>query len=433
MGPGLVSTVVLTAVMVAPAAAQPALDRVLGNAPSGLPFTVAGQWPQLVGSLARATGVPIGVESVNLSLVPPVGTRLTGLTLRDALDTLAREAGYEWREMDGVIVLRPRRAWVALSHPLDIEVEPVRLEEAIAQQALALACAVLGASDSPQMPERRRFSFTFPGGRLIDFLNAAAREHGSLAWSFARTPQNGPGFPFTLSLSSGTSGVGCGVPGLKPAAPVDLQRVLARKAVPAEPTENVLDRLVGLGVHDRPLRLHGVHESGLRDLATAARVPMGVEKVEGRPLIYSEGFVATGAPLRLVLDALVTIDPRYEWRLLDGVVVFRPLAAWDDPANPLAVRADATRLLDEPIGKLAGSVERVLGARSPSQDFPDNRLIWLDLAPGTALDLLCALARAHGDLVWAFEELEAEDQKATGLGHRLWWLAGGTGRGIPVK
>ena len=125
VGPGLVSTVVLTAVMVAPAAAQPALDRVLGNAPSGLPFTVAGQWPQLVGSLARATGVPIGVESVNLSLVPPVGTRLTGLTLRDALDTLAREAGYEWREMDGVIVLRPRRAWVALSHPLDIEVEPV--------------------------------------------------------------------------------------------------------------------------------------------------------------------------------------------------------------------------------------------------------------------------------------------------------------------
>jgi len=283
---------------------------------------------------------------VNLSLVPPVGTRLTGLTLRDALDTLAREAGYEWREMDGVIVLRPRRAWVALSHPLDIEVEPVRLEEAIAQQALALACAVLGASDSPQMPERRRFSFTFPGGRLIDFLNAVAREHGSLAWSFARTPQNGPGFPFTLSLSSGTSGVGCGVPGLKPAAPVDLQRVLARKAVPAGPTENVLDRLVGLGVHDQPLRLHGIHESGLRDLATAARVPMGVEKVEGRPLIYSEGFVATGAPLRLVLDALVTIDPRYEWRLLDGVVVFRPLAAWDDPENPLAVRAGATRLLD---------------------------------------------------------------------------------------
>jgi hypothetical protein len=60
-------------------------------------------------------------------------------------------------------------------------------------------------------------------------------------------------------------------------------------------------------------------------------------------------------------------------------------------------------------------------------------LVWLDLAPGTALDLLCALARTHGDLVWVFEELEAEDRKATGLGHRLWWLAGGTGRGIPVK
>jgi diketogulonate reductase-like aldo/keto reductase len=85
-------------------------------------------------------------------------------------DTLCSEVvgSIKRSKLDGVIVLRPRRAWVALSHPLDIEVEPVRLEEAIAQQALALACAVLGASDSPQMPERRRFSFTFPGGRLID-------------------------------------------------------------------------------------------------------------------------------------------------------------------------------------------------------------------------------------------------------------------------
>ena len=101
--------------------------------------------------------------------------------------------------------------------------------------------------------------------------------------------------------------------------------------------------------------------------------------------------------------------------------------------NPLAVRAAAIRLLDEPIGKLVASVERVLGAPSPSQDFPDNRLVWLDLAPGTALNLLCALARAHGNLVWAFEELEPEGRKATGLGHRLWWFAVGGGGGIPVK
>jgi len=429
----LVSTVVLAAVMAVPAAAQPALDRVLGNAPGGLPLTISGQWPQLVGNISRAAGVPMGVESADLSLVPPLGTTLTGLTLRDALDTLAREAGYQWREMDGVIVLRPRRAWTALSHPLDVEMEPVRLDEAIAQQALAVACAVLGANETALMPERRRFSVAFPGGRVIDFLNAAVRAHGALAWSFARTRQNGPGFPFTVTLSSGSSGVGWGVPGVPPASPPDLQRILARKAVPADPPENVLDRPVGLGVHDLPLRLHGIHESGLRDLATAARVPMGLEKVEGRPLIFSEGFVATGAPLRLVLDALVAIDPRYEWRLLDSVVVLRPRTAWDDPANPLAARANAVRLLDEPIGKLAGLAERVLGGERPSQDFPDSRLVWLDLAPGTALDLLCALARAHGDLVWAFEELEPEDEKITGLGHRLWWLAGGTGRGTPVR
>ena len=427
----LVSTL-LAAVMAAPAAAQPALDRVLGNASSGLPLTISGQWPQLVGNIARAAGVPMGVESAELSLVPPSGTTLTGLTLRDALDTLARQAGYQWREMDGVIVLRPRRAWTALAHPLDGDMDPLRLDEVIAQQALAVACAVLGANDSALMAERRRFSVAFSGGRVIDFLNAVVRAHGALAWSFARTPQNGPGFPFTVSLSSGSSGVGCGVPG-SPATPPDLQRILARKAVPADPPENVLDRLVGVGVHDLPLRLHGIHESGLRDLATAARVPMGLEKTADRPLIFSEGFVATGAPLRLVLDALVAIDPRYEWRLLDGVVVLRPRTAWDDLANPLAVRADAVRLLDEPIGKLASLAERVLGVQQPSQDFPDSRLVWLDLPPGTALDLLCALARAHGDLVWAFEELEPEDRKITGLGHRLWLLAGAGGRGTPVR
>jgi hypothetical protein len=429
----LPSAVVLIAAMAVPAAAQPALDRVLGNSPSGQPFTVGGQWQQLVGSLARATGVAMGVETAGLSLVRPVGTKLTGLTLRGALDTLARETGYEWREMDGVILLRPRRAWMVLPHPLEIEVEQVRFEEAIAQQALAVACAALGASESGQMPERRRFSFIFPGGRLIDYLNAVVREHGALAWSFARTPQNGPAFPFTVGFSSGSSGIGCGVPGVPPPSPIDVEGILARKAVPVAPTENVLDRAVGLGVHDQPLRLYSIHESGLRDLATAARVPMGLQKAEGRPPIFREGFVATGAPLRMVLDALVVIDPRYEWRLLDGVVVVRPREAWDDLADPLAVRADAVRLLDEPIGKLAASIERVLGGQRSSQDFPDSRLVWLDLPPGTAFDLLCALARAHGDLVWVFEEQDAEDKKVTGLVHRLWWLAGGGGKGIPVR
>jgi len=58
--------------------------------------------------------------------------------------------------------------------------------------------------------------------------------------------------------------------------------------------------------------------------------------------------------------------------------------------------------------------------------------VWLDLPPAAALDLLCALARAHGDLVWVFEDLEPEDQKIAGLGHRLWLMAPSGGSGTPV-
>ena len=405
--------------MVVPAAAQPALDRVLGNAPGGLaasPSRGSGH-----SSLAAWRAPPAsrwGSSLSNLSLVPPVGTRLTGLTLRDALDTLAREAGYEWREMDGVIVLRPRRAWVALSHPLDIEVEPVRLEEAIAQQALALACAVLGASDSPQMPERRRFSFTFPGGRLIDFLNAAVREHGSLAWSFARTPPERAGLSVhAQSVQRQLRVWAAAFLDLKPAAPVDLQRILARKAVPAEPTENVLDRLVGLGVHDRPLRLHGIHESGLRDLATAARVPMGVEKVRGPAADLLGGLrrngrsAAVGAgraghdrsPLRVA-------PPRRR----GGDSAARRLGRSREPTRRPCRQPYGCSTSPSASWRARSSVSSARGR--PSQDFPDNRLVWLDLAPGTALDLLCALARAHGDLVWAFEELEPRTRRSPASG-----------------
>jgi hypothetical protein len=43
-----------------------------------------------------------------------------------------------------------------------------------------------------------------------------------------------------------------------------------------------------------------------------------------------------GVTLRQALDAVVAKDRRYSWREVDGVVVVRPVAAWRDPAHPLA-------------------------------------------------------------------------------------------------
>lgn len=80
-----------------------------------------------------------------------------------------------------------------------------------------------------------------------------------------------------------------------------------------------------------------------------------------------------------------------------------------------------------------GALHRAVGVSKPSEDFPDSRLVWLDLPPGTVLELLCALARPHGDLAWVFEDLDPETRKSTGLGHRLWLLMPGGGSGTPVR
>jgi hypothetical protein len=425
---------VLLMMAAAPAIAQAPLDRVVPKGPTGEPLTMSGMWPQLVGALARVTGVPMGIEYVAPGFLPATGSppTLTGLTVRDALDTMARVGAAQWREMEGVIVIRTDAAWPEGPHPLDLPVPSLQLNDAVAQQALAVACAVLGAAESPATPERRRFTLAFPGGRLIDFLNSAVREHGTLSWSFARTPSMPAPWRVLVSLSSGTGGVGCGAPGVTPDG-VDLAAFIAARTVEQLPDDDILSRPVGPNPRGQPLMLYGTLAAAVRDLATAARVPIGLETVPGPPLIFQEGFAATGSPLGLVLDALVTIDPRYEWRVLDGVVVLRPQSAWADPASPLATRVDSIRLLDEPIGRLVQLAQRAVGAPTPSADFPDSRTVWVDMPPGTALDLLCAVARVYGDLVWVFEHQEPEDQKLTGLEHRLWLLIPSGGSGTPVR
>jgi hypothetical protein len=45
---------------------------------------------------------------------------------------------------------------------------------------------------------------------------------------------------------------------------------------------------------------------------------------------------ATGLPLGTVLAATAEQDPRYAWREMNGVIVFRPTAAWDNPDDPLS-------------------------------------------------------------------------------------------------
>lgn len=96
----------LTIVTVPIVEAQPALDRQIGPDTSGHPIVVTHIQARLVGALARAAGVPMGIELAPGTPRKVSPRRLTGLTVREADDVLAAvDPRYEWREMDGVIVI----------------------------------------------------------------------------------------------------------------------------------------------------------------------------------------------------------------------------------------------------------------------------------------------------------------------------------------
>jgi hypothetical protein len=81
-----------------------------------------------------------------------------------------------------------------------------------------------------------------------------------------------------------------------------------------------------------------------------------------------------GVTLRQALDAVVTKDRRYAWRMLDGVVVIRPVAAWRDRDHPLLRSATAADL----------------DAAGLSTDFD-----------GTVFDAVNTAVRAHSGLQWS--------------------------------
>jgi len=79
----------------------------------------------------------------------------------------------------------------------------------------------------------------------------------------------------------------------------------------------------------------GFEEAGA--LAERVRGPIRPSVVRERPIVSVRPtpLDVRGVPLRQALDAVVTKDRRYAWRMLDGVVVIRPVAAWRDATHPL--------------------------------------------------------------------------------------------------
>jgi hypothetical protein len=223
-------------------------------------------------------------------------------------------------------------------------------------------------------------------------------------------------------------GKGLGVSGLTRRAPL----IPASAAVDTQ-MPSILDRQVKARPDGQLLVAHSVSDYGIEALADAAGVPMGIERLEPLDVPQSVREVTiTGLSLRAALDVLIGFDPRYAWQEMNGVTVIRPVAAWGNPLHPLFRPVESIQLTNVKPKRAIDAVASLLGVAEPNTSFPDSKDISLDLPPGTILDLLNGIARAHGRLVWSFSRLSEEDRRLTGFRHSLTFLTRGGGHGMAV-
>jgi hypothetical protein len=407
------------------AQAQPALDRVVGRDFFGNPLVISTLKGTAIGALAGAARVPMGFEAASPAGALPVKIEATGRSLRAVLDAIvAADPRYEWRDEAGVIVLRPAAAWMDRENTLHRSLAPLRYESIGIREAVHIVATLFGAylplSQADDLGDNnRRFSLNLPTGSLLDALNGIVRAHGTLAWSLEPAtppthvaPGTSPPCPFMVSLVRGAAGRDQGV-GVALDRPIQIPDDLETPPpLPQQNTMPVLERIVGARANRLPLILRGAVD--VPELAAAAHAPMGVELVlptEPRVLTTGPGTNVTGMVLRDALAALIALDPRYEWREIDGLVIVRPVAQWTDVSHPLlreigAVHLSATTLQDAVsfVQTLQEPGKRYVPALQ-NADVTVRRLA-VDLPAGTLLELVNAIARSHGAACWIYEELD---------------------------
>ena len=415
----------LTLLPASPAAAQDVLDRVVRNDPSNQAVEITGVTTQDVGALAAAADVPMGLERLP---GPPfqVGRRrvpVTGRTLREALHVMMElDAGYEWREIGGVVVIRPAGAWDDAENPLHAPAPRLTLRQISVRTALHAAAALLGSSADAvaSLADTKSFALETEPGPILDVLNATVRAHGEITWTFyPNERQTDSRFAYFVGFMRGTDGVGIGVPGRPPINVAVLGKLVEAADRRNTRPDAVLDRIVGADRFGYPLVSTRLGPWEVEALAIAVGVPMGIEVAESRRHDGPQ-VTLTGLALRDALHVLTALDPRYEWREMDGVIVFRTPAAWRDSYSLLFTLVPPLQLENVPAPEAVDAVLATIGGKNKLWSGPpDTRRVSLDVPSGTALDLLNALLQAHGELVWRLGPAAADAQAATGLRREL--------------
>jgi hypothetical protein len=141
----------------------------------------------------------------------------------------------------------------------------------------------------------------------------------------------------------------------------------------------------------------------------ATLAPGGREYLPGRcgreqPASVGERVTLRGLTAQEALNRLVQLDARYQWVEQDGVLIVRPVGAWND-ANHFLHRRVSVAFTDQNVG---GALNALLTAIGPTQfrgertfnTLDMNRLFSVSVNARSVLEALNTVARTHGRLQW---------------------------------
>jgi hypothetical protein len=380
--------------------------------------------------LVSAAAVPIGFESAppaDFTMTPVLATGRPLVAVLDAL--VAADPRYEWREDRGVILIRPRESWQTAG-PLDTPIEPLKLSDIQAIDALIVLARMVGSIPNVGGPlDATRFSIDVPAGaRFLDLLNAIVRAHGTLLWTLSYNTSPAPDSAFPMHLFLDRSGFGIRRGAVVNGSPLVLP--------PGRADGPVLDRIIGPLRDGRPFEMRSFWN--MAGLAGVINAPVGAElfsRFLPGPLPSREVLTATGLQVEDALLMLRGMDPRYEYRELDGVIVVRPSGAWDDNDQFLSMPVKSIPFENVTAGDVITSIYNLFGIlpRRTSSGFPDTRRFSLRFPGGTMFDLLNAFARAHGSIAWQLEHHTDEERRSRNRRYTLEFTTGtGVMMGFPI-
>ncbi len=175
----------------APASGQTPFDQYVA-APAALerPCAVGAE----IRGIAVKIHVPVGVElSTDCTTQSPgahQSASSAAMPAREAIDKFLADSVYWWRDLDGVLVVRPRDAWTDGDHFLNRTTSSFQVSQGRLGSAFnAIASAINHVYAAPAewllnaTPYLAPIQAAFDGGSVIQALNTIVRSRADLGWT----------------------------------------------------------------------------------------------------------------------------------------------------------------------------------------------------------------------------------------------------------